>query len=141
MTLSTFLLVPSQGPVVLRLFNTSSTSLKAVWGTVPDCCRHGIIRGYRLFLSDNNSGEFVRNETAAVGEYEFEFSALLKFYSYSFSILAYTVKGDGALSKDISAMTDEDGKTFLKFLHDSLSKTGVIQEKKNQFTRNISKCY
>ena len=118
MTLSTFLSVPSQGPVVLRLFNTSSTSLKAVWGTVPDCCRHGIIRGYRLFLRDNNSGEFATNETAAVGEFEFEFSSLLKFYSYSFSILAYTIKGDGALSKDISAMTDEDGKTFLKGIHD-----------------------
>ena len=108
MTPSTFLSVPSQGPVVLRLFNTSSTSLKAVWGPVPNCCRHGIIRGYRLFLRDNTSGEFVKNETAGFGVFEFEFTALLKFYSYRFSILAYTIKGDG--SEDLSAMTDEDGK-------------------------------
>ena len=106
-----FFLVPSQAPADVRLFNTSSTSLKAVWGSVPDCCHHGIILGYRLFLKDNISGEFVRNETAAVGEYGFEFSSLLKFYGYSFSILAFTIKGNGPLSEELSAMTEEDGRS------------------------------
>ena len=107
----TFFLVPSQAPADVQLFNTSSTSLKAVWGPVPVCCRHGIIRGYRLFLRDNISRAFVRNETVAAGVYEFEFlSSLLKFYGYSISVLAFTIKGDGPLSEDVSAMTEEDGK-------------------------------
>ena len=104
------LLVPSQAPADVQLFNTSSTSLKAVWGPVPVCCRHGVIRGYRLFLRDNISGAFVRNETAPRSGHEFEFSSLLKYYSYNVSILAFTVKGDGPLSVDVVAMTDEDGK-------------------------------
>lgn len=103
------LLVPSQAPANVQLFNTSSTTLKAVWGPVPACCSHGVIRGYRLFLRDNISGAFVRNETALGSRHEFEFSSLLKYYSYNVSILAFTIKGDGPLSKDVVAMTDEDG--------------------------------
>ena len=104
------LLVPSLAPADVQLFNTSSTSLKAVWGPVPVCCRHGVIRGYRLFLRDNISGAFVRNETAPSNGHEFEFSSLLKYYSYKVSILAFTIKGDGPLSEDVVAVTDEDGK-------------------------------
>lgn len=103
------LLVPSQAPEYVALFNTSSITLRAVWAQVPDCCRHGIIRGYRLFLRDNNTEEFVRNETTEAGQYEFEFSPLLKFYGYSVSVLAFTIKGDGPLI-EASAMTEEDGK-------------------------------
>lgn len=106
------LLVPSQAPADLALFNTSSVALRAVWSQVPDCCRHGVIRGYRLFLRDNNTGEFVRNETTEAGQYEFEFSPLLKFYGYSVSVLAFTTKGDGPFI-EASNMTEEDGeKTF-----------------------------
>ena len=104
-----FFLVPSQAPADVQLFNTSSTSLKAVWGPVPDCCRHGIILGYRLFLK-NKTGEVAGNETVAGGQYEFEFSSLLKGYSYNFSILAFTSKGDGNLSQEVVAMTEEEGK-------------------------------
>ena len=103
------LLVPSQAPADLELFNTSSTTLRAVWAQVPDCCRHGVIRGYRLFFMDNNTGESVMNETTAAGRYELDFTSLLKFYGYSVSILAFTIKGDGPLS-EASAMTEEDGK-------------------------------
>lgn len=83
--------------------------MRTVWDQVADCCRHGIILGYRLFLKDNNTGEFVRNETTAAGQYEFEFSLLLKFYGYSVSVRAFTIKGDGPFI-EASAMTDEDGK-------------------------------
>lgn len=83
--------------------------MRALWAQIPDCCRHGIIRGYRLFLRDNSTGEFVKNETTEAGRYEFEFSLLLKFYGYSVSVLAFTIKGDGPFI-EVSAMTDEDGK-------------------------------
>jgi len=103
------LLVPSQAPAHLALFNISSTTLRAVWAQVPECCRHGIIRGYRLFLRDSNTGEFVRIEKTEAGQYKFEFSLLLKFYRYSVSVLAFTIKGDGP-TIETSAMIDEDGK-------------------------------
>ena len=103
---------PSQAPVNLQLFKTSCTSLKAVWGPVPECCRHGIIE-FRLTLKDNTSKAIVRDETGGFdigGEYEFEFSALLKGYAYSLSVLAFTRKGEGPSSEQVSAMTEEQGK-------------------------------
>lgn len=96
----------------MQLFKTSCTSLKAVWSPVPECCRHGIIQ-FRLTLKDNTSEAIVRNETGGFdigGEYEFEFSALLKGHAYSLSVLAFTRKGDGPSSKQVSAMTEEQGK-------------------------------
>lgn len=107
-------LVPSQAPADVKLFHTSSTSLKAVWDPVPECYRHGIILGYRLFLKDNTSALSVRNETTTADQYEIEFSSLLKFYAYSFSILAFTIKGDGPSSEEVVAMTEEDGKGTFK---------------------------
>ena len=50
------------------------------------------------------------NGTVTAGQYEFEFPSLFKYYAYSVTVLAFTVKGDGALSKDVVTMTDEDGK-------------------------------
>ena len=52
----------------------------------------------------------MRNETTGPGQYRFDFSSLKKFYGYRISVVAFTVKGDGALSEDVSAMTEEDGK-------------------------------
>lgn len=51
----------------------------------------------------------MKNETTEADRYEFEFSLLLKFYGYSVSVLAFTIKGDGPFI-EASAMTDEDGK-------------------------------
>lgn len=96
----------------MQLFKTSCTSLKAVWGPVHECCRHGIIE-FRLTLKDNTSEAIVRNETGGFdigGEYEFEFSALLKGYAYSLSVLAFTRKGEGPSSEQVSAATEEQGK-------------------------------
>ena len=52
----------------------------------------------------------MRNETLPGGSSEFEFSPLLKYYGYSFYILAFTIKGEGPLSGGITATTEEDGK-------------------------------
>lgn len=96
----------------MQLFKTSCTSLKAVWGPVPECCRHGIIE-FRLTLKDNTSEAIVRDETGGFdigGEYEFEFSALLKGYAYSLSVLAFTRKGEGPSSEQVSTATEEQGK-------------------------------
>ena len=60
------------------------------------------------------------NGTVSAGQYEFEFPSLLKYYAYSVTVLAFTVKGDGALSKEVVAMTEEDGKEVLNLLYSVL---------------------
>ena len=60
------------------------------------------------------------NGSVPAGQYEFEFPSLLKYYAHSVSVLAFTVKGDGALSKEVVAMTEEDGKEILKVLYSIL---------------------
>ena len=103
-------LVPSQAPTDVQLFNTSTTSLKAFWGPVPECCRHGIIHGYHLTLKTNATSEFAQNESVSGGQYELEFSGLLKGYSYRVSISGFTNAGKGPSSEEVVAMTEEDGK-------------------------------
>ena len=62
----------------------------------------------------------VSNGTVTADQYEFEFPSLLKYYAHSVSVLAFTVKGGGALSKEVVAMTEEDGKKVLNLLYSIL---------------------
>ena len=62
----------------------------------------------------------VSNGTVTADQYEFEFPSLLKYYAHSVSVLAFTVKGDGALSKEVVAMTEEDRKEVLNLLYSML---------------------
>ena len=62
----------------------------------------------------------VSSGTVTADQYEFEFPSLLKYYAHSVSVLAFTVKGDGALSKEVVAMTEEDGKKVLNLLYSIL---------------------
>lgn len=103
------LLVPSRPPEDLHAYENNSTSI-IVWSqSVPECCRHGIIRGYRLYLKDCDSGDFVANSTMHDTPPAFLVSGLKKFYSYNVSMLAFTAKGSGPLSEQVTVTTGEDG--------------------------------
>lgn len=108
--------VPSQPPTDLAAHNTSSTSLQVTWGEVPKGFVHGILQGYRVFYKktgDQNSSYV--NSTTGPAERKLHITGLEKFTAYSVKVLAFTRKGDGAVSVNISVLTDEDGKIF-KFL-------------------------
>lgn len=55
------------------------------------------------------------NSTTSPNERKLHISGLEKFAAYSVKVLAFTRKGDGAVSINISVLTDEDGRLF-KFL-------------------------
>lgn len=83
------------------------------WGEVPQGFAHGILQGYRVFYkktADKNSSYV--NETTAPSKLEIHVTGLEKFTEYSVKGLAFTRKGDGAVSDNISVLTDEDGKVY-----------------------------
>lgn len=90
--------------------NTSSTSLKVTWGEVPKGFVHGILRGYRVFYK--RTGDEINNylnSTTGPTKRELHVTGLEKFTEYSVKVLAFTIKGDGTVSGNISVSTDEDG--------------------------------
>lgn len=81
------------------------------WGPVPDGQLHGILRGYRVLfkMAANTSSNFT-SLTAYMPMESLTISSLKKFTVYLVKVLAFTVKGDGPTTRNISVSTDEDGK-------------------------------
>lgn len=108
--------VPSKPPVNLAARNTSSTSIRVTWRQVPSGFLHGILRGYRVFYkkTDDNNTTYI---DASIGstERELDITGLEKFTRYSVKVLAFTRKGNGPVSHNISVLTDEDGIIYLSF--------------------------
>ena len=113
--------VPSLPPTDLAAHNTSSTSLQVTWNEVPKGFVHGILQGYRVVYkrtADQNRS-FINSTTGAT-ERALHISGLEKFTAYTVKVLAFTRKGDGAVSVNISVLTDEDG-NFFRFLSKNIS--------------------
>ena len=102
--------VPSQPPVNFKAQNTSSTSIRVTWGEVPQGFLHGILLGYRVFYKEtgDKNSSYV-NMTTGPAERKLHVAGLEKFTEYSTKVLAFTRKGDGAVSDNLSVLTDEDG--------------------------------
>lgn len=107
------MLVPSQPPTDLTSYNTSSTSLHVTWGEVPKGFVHGILQGYRVFYKrTGDKSDSYADSTTGPNERKLHITGLEKFTAYSMKVLAFTRKGDGAVSVNISVLTDEDGRLF-----------------------------
>ena len=81
------------------------------WGEVPEGYVHGILQGYRVFYSEmtaNRNISYLKVTTDPENR-QLRVTELKKFTKYSLKVLAFTRKGDGAVSTDISVVTDEDG--------------------------------
>ena len=103
--------VPSQPPTNLTAYNTSSTSLQVTWGEVPKGFVHGILQGYRvLYKRTGDKNDSYANLTTGPNKCLLNITGLKKFTAYSVKVLAFTIKGDGAVSVNISVLTDEDGR-------------------------------
>ena len=84
------------------------------WGEVPEGYVHGILQGYRVFYSKmtgNRNISYV-NVTTDPENRQLRVTRLKKFTKYALKVLAFTRKGDGAVSTDISVLTDEDGNYY-----------------------------
>ena len=84
------------------------------WGEVPEGYVHGILQGYRVFYSEmtaNRNISYLKVTTDPENR-QLRVTGLNKFTKYSLKVLAFTRKGDGAVSTDISVVTDEDGNYY-----------------------------
>lgn len=79
------------------------------WNPVPEVFTHGIVLGYLvLYKRKKNANNSYVNVTSLVTSVEL--SNLDKFTIYEVKVLAFTVKGNGAMSNETLVRTDEDGK-------------------------------
>ena len=103
--------VPSLPPQNLWANNISSTALITKWNPVPLGFVHGRLRGYRvLYKEKNNPSAQYTIITVPPGIRMQIISNLKKFTYYTIRVLAFTIKGDGALSPPLNVTTDEDSK-------------------------------
>lgn len=102
------LLVPSLPPTDIRAYNTSSTSLEVTWNPVPQGYTHGIVLGYMvLYKRTKDSNNSYINITSPVTSVQL--TDLNKFTMYLVKVLAFTIKGNGAVTNGTQARTHEDG--------------------------------
>lgn len=122
--------VPSQPPTDLTAYNTSSTSLQVTWGEVPEGFVHGILQGYRVFYKrTGDKNDSYVNSTTGPNERKLHITGLEKFTAYSLKVLAFTRKGDGAASVNMSVLTDEDGRRFKFSNIFAISRRNIVQSK------------
>ena len=99
-----YVAVPSKAPQLTAVEVLNSTSIQVKWEPVPKEYRHGIITKYVILYTDEkgeNKGEMnvsPSSETAVV-------NGLKQSTTYSFRVLAATVKGNGPESDPISETT------------------------------------
>ena len=84
------------------------------WGEVPEGYVHGILQGYRVFYSEMTADRNISYVNVATDpeNHQLYVTGLKKFTKYLVKVLAFTRKGDGAVSTDISVLTDEDGNYY-----------------------------
>ena len=103
------LLVPTGGPTRLTVRATSTSSLFAEWNEVRSDLRNGIIKGYRVLLTDHNLQDNISSAILNENTLSIEFNNLLPYHAYDVSVKAFNRKGIGPASK-YEAFTSEKGK-------------------------------
>ena len=106
-------IVPSGPPQSVAAVNKSSTELTVRWQNVLEKDRNGIIQGFKVyyvavgqFAVDRREKVQEVNDGSAV---ETVVGNLEKYIEYNITVLAFTSKGDGPNSTEITARTDQDG--------------------------------
>ena len=108
---------PSAPPGNVSLKNLSSTALEVNWTALPKPVRHGIIRGYHLFMWKKSEGSDTSfNITLSSTAVYKLFEDLSKWTVYCIQMTAFTSVGDGPRSDVQCVRTFEDGK-YLQFNH------------------------
>ena len=102
-------LVPTGGPTRLTVQATSTSSLFAEWNEVRSDLRNGIIKGYRVLLTDHELQDNISSAILNESTLSIEFNNLLPYHAYDVSVKAFNRKGIGPASK-YEAFTSEKGK-------------------------------
>jgi hypothetical protein len=110
-----YVLVPSQPPLNIKVENTSSTSVNISWEAIPPQHIHGILQGYGIFYRADHVHVWT-NLTLLPDVYSLELTGLRKYQKYYLQVAGLTVKGIGKPCKQIPILTDEDGRTIIDIL-------------------------
>ena len=100
---------PSAPPVNVQGHNTSSTSIRVDWDTVPVADQNGIILTYTVTYMAFPGG-IPMTAVVSAPTTHVTLSSLEEYTNYSILVFASTVKGDGNASDAIIVRTDEDSK-------------------------------
>ena len=108
-------LEPSSSPQSVQASSKNSTSVSVSWAAVGKDHRNGIIKGYKVIyqaLPDGkNAIRFINiSNKHQDKEQDITLGDLVKFTSYSVRVLAFTVVGEGPLSKVKIVQTQQDSK-------------------------------
>ena len=108
-------LEPSSSPQSVQASSKNSTSVSVSWAAVSKDHRNGIIKGYKVIyqaLPDGkNAIRFINiSNKHQDKEQDITLGDLVKFTSYSVRVLAFTVVGEGPLSKVKIVKTQQDSK-------------------------------
>ena len=109
--------VPDAAPQNVTALTKSSTQITVTWQNVIGKHRNGIINGFKIFYQA--TGEFAENKTEHLltvnnGSADLVvLTGLEKYIEYNISVLAFTSKGDGPNSTEVTATTDQDGMAHL----------------------------
>ena len=109
MCVFTFITAPSDAPVNVAAFNTSSTSIRVSWNEAPVNQQNGVILGYHIFYKALPSGEEL-NKTVSNTTLTDDLTGLQEFVQYNISVAAFTSAGTGPRSAPLSVFTAEDSK-------------------------------
>ena len=97
---------PSAAPIELSIVSQTSTSLTLSWAPLPPENRNGIITGYSINVTHNNTGNSMHLSSTE----EFIIVESLSPYTvYLCSVAAQTAVGLGPYTPPLTARTDEDG--------------------------------
>ncbi|XP_048577863.1 uncharacterized protein LOC5514077 isoform X2 [Nematostella vectensis] len=101
--------VPDLPPSNLTAYNTSSTTIKVNWGSVPQGAQNGVILGYKVFYRHiDKLSEYYNISVVSAPEMSLTVLGLKKYGLYEVKALAFTIKGDGNLSSPVTCRTEED---------------------------------
>ena len=103
--MSTFFLVPTLGPQSVVMTATDSTTVLIFWIPPPFEHQNGVIRGYRVNITETETGIAYRLVTAAT---TLTVSSLHPFYTYECIIAAFTI-AEGPYSVEVNITMPEDG--------------------------------
>ena len=97
----------SHPPLNLTAEALSSSSIHLTWTPPPQELHNGIIREYRVNITEEETGEELRYSVDA-NETEITVSGLHPFYSYNCTVVAVTI-AEGPYSAVVGVKTDEAG--------------------------------
>lgn len=87
------------------------------WAPVPSGFAHGVVLGYHILYrrsNDSNTSHVI--ETTHAYNFTYVLRMLNKYTEYKIQMMAFTKKGNGSVSDEISVYTAEDSMYYSSFL-------------------------